>query len=424
MELRAHVFENSSSSYKDTVIYKTIEIWNRPAQLGDLVYYDGTFSSVESYDGEKTPIGVCFYVPPRNADGTINETFNNPNDKQLRLMVALNDVEASGVNSTFTSWQWGAYPIASSEATTIAYSLYDTKADGTKVNLTSNKVADIYDIPSITNITNRGTTNAYIDVSQDAASTYRDVLTEEGITNDGFRCITPDKALGDGFGYNEAKNLITARTLTKELAALTGGLYQEGDIVNSGYAKTLKIIQHRNTVLNNDIIGADNEVFITGGLFPVPTASGNTSELDSLALLADTVRKWATDTLKDANPNKWSQLLYPGASACYAYEPKVGKGEVLSPKFTKHHWWLATEGQMARICWYTKYGTLAKEENRGSNIFESAENNGILTFRNTSIYWSSTECNRHNSWYVIFGNGYTNGNDKTSSNVARAVSAF
>lgn len=415
---------DSNLNYFKIQLYKTIEIWNRPAQLGDLVYYDGTFSSVESYDGEKTPIGVCFYVPPRNEDGTINETFNNPNDKQLRLMVAMNDVEASGVNENFTSWQWGAYPISSDEATAISYSLYDTKADGTKVNLTSNKVADIYDIPSITNITDRGTTNAYIDVSQDAASTYRDVLTEEGITNDGFRCITPDKALGDGFGYNEAKPLITARTLTKELAALTGGLYQEGDIVNSGYAKTLKIIQHRNTVLNNDIIGADNEVFITGGLFPVPTASGNTSELDSLALLIETVRKWATDTLQDAYPNKWSQLLYPVASACYAYEPKVGKGEVLSSKFTKHHWWLATEGQMARICWYTKYGTLAKEENRGSNIFESAENNGILTFRTTSTHWSSTGNDSSYSWYVNFGNGFTSYFNKSYSFVARAVSAF
>ena len=39
-------------------------------------------------------------------------------------------------------------------------------------------------------------------------------------------------------------------------------------------------------------------------------------------------------------------------------------------------------------------------------------------------YWSATEGNSNNAWYVNFGNGNLNNNNKNNSNVVRPVTAF
>lgn len=419
-----HLYEGGEA--KTVVLTKEIEIWDRPAQLGDLVYYDGTYSSVDAYEGVKTPIGVCFYVAPRNADGSVNETYNRAADKQLRLMVALRDVTASGANSSFTSWQWGAYPINSDTAHQDSYSLFDTKEDGTRVNLTHAELTSIYDIPTIVNLGSSGLASGYLDTSADANSDFRDVTQEETVINDGFKLVTASYAIGDGFGYGETVTQVTARTLTAELAALAGSGYAEGDIVNSGYAKTLKIIAHRNKVLQGDIIGADGEVFIPANTFAKPDATGG-DELGSLALMIEAIRAWAADEngLGDANPNKWSQLYWPFISACHAYQPtNLKAGEVLADRFKAHNWFAPTDGQLARICWYTKYGSLAESEGRGTDIFAKAKSKGLLSFSTSSYHWSVTEPSSGNSWYVTFGNGYTYGLYKYYSDVGRAVSAF
>ena len=41
-----------------------------------------------------------------------------------------------------------------------------------------------------------------------------------------------------------------------------------------------------------------------------------------------------------------------------------------------------------------------------------------------SNYWSATENNSNNAWYVIFGNGLVNGGLKPASCVVRPVAAF
>ena len=422
-------FDDASGSeiYRGKVV-KTIEIWNRPAQLGDLVYADGTFSSEESYDGEKTPIGKCFYVAPRNSDGTVNETFNNPNDKHLRLMVALENVKVPIDGTDTSSLQFGAYPINTGESDSFnaQYALYDLDSEGKKVNLTSesSNVSSVYDISAIRNLTSRGLTNAYINpdpsTNPNGASDYRDLNTVEGVTNDGFKCVTPDTAIGDGFAYNENATYLKERTLDEALAKLAGSGYKAGDIVNSGYAKTLKVIAHRNNLLSNNIIGAESAVIYTGGMFELPKASGTTTEMQALGALIDNLRAWAKNTLQDAYPNKWSQLCYPLVSACYAYEPKVKVGEVLADRFKAHNWFAPTEGLLARIQWYAKYGA-----SQNMNIFGNAMASGLMSFSLTSIHWSVTEYGSNNSWYVNFNDGGTNyGFYKCYSYVGRAVAPF
>lgn len=413
---------------------KTIEIWNRPAQIGDLVYADGTFSSAETWEGEKTPIGICFYVPPRDSDGNILTKYANADDKQLRLMAALEEtvVPINGENTS--SLQWGAMPqIADqTEEWYQQNALYHLDAEGNRMNLTSSKVTNVYDVPAVRNLTSRGLDNPYIDPERvplegEAPFDYLDD-SDEASFNYGFKCIAPDMVMGDGFAYNESQvsfNSVGERTLTSELAKLAGSEYKEGDIVNSGYAKTLKIIAHRNDLLNNNIIGADGEVVYDGRKFPLPSASGSTTEMKALGTLIDQLHTWASQEngLNDPYPKKWQQLAYPFVSACYAYQPTqtLLDGEVLADKFKAHNWFAPTEGQLARICWYAKFGDKA-----GLDAFKVARDKGLLGKLTTSSsnHWSVTEHHSYSTWYVGFGSGNTYTYGKYNSFVGRAVSAF
>lgn len=415
-------------------VEKTIEIWNRPAQLGDLVYADGTFSSAETYEGEKTPIGICFYVPPRDDDGNVLPKFANPDDKQLRLMVALEETNVPIDGALTSSLQFGAMPPinGNTEEWYQQNALYHLDTEGSRVNLTSSKVPTVYDIQAVRNLTTKGIDNNYIDpdptTNPNGESDYRDLNTDDGLLNDGFKCVTPDMSIGDGFAYNESQvsfNSVGERTLTSELAKLAGDGYAEGDIVNSGYAKTLKIIAHRNDLLNNDIIGANGEVVYQGGTLPLPTASGSTTEMKALGTLIDQLRNWASQSngLNDPYPTKWQQLAYPFVSACYAYQPTqtLLDGEVLADKFKAHNWFAPTEGQLARICWYAKFG-----EKGGFDVFKVARDKGLLVklTTNSSYHWSVAEVYSDSAWYVLFRSGYTYFNTRSASNVGRAVAAF
>ena len=434
-EVSANVFgyKDDNNNISDTIISKTIEIWNRPAQVGDLVYADGTFSSAASWDEEKTPIGICFHVGQDDGTGT----YTNPNDTQKRLMVALEDVVIPVDGVSESSLQWGIMPTidSNSDAWNEQYALYDKNASNARVLLTSesSKVSNMYDIQTIQNIGSSGLTNSCIDpnptTNPNGASDYRSNEDEALMYNNGFKLLTPDTASGDGFSYRENETLykayLTARTLDEDLASLAGSGYKKGDIVNSAYAKTLKVIQHRNRILQSNIMGADaNNPLIASERFQIPRASSGKSELESLGDTISAIRAWAKDPEKglgDVYPNKWSQLCYPFVSACYAYQPefKLKSGEVLADKFKAHNWFAPTQGLITRICWLVRYG-----ESGGYDPFANAKQEGLLKFSSSSYHWSVTELTSLYAWYVTFTNGYTTSNGKYHSLVGRAVSAF
>jgi hypothetical protein len=396
------------------------------------VFADGTFLSPKAWneDKEKTPIAFCIYAPPRKADGSIDERFTNPNDKQQRICAALEECKVPVNGEETSSLQWGVMlPLSSeSDSWNEQYALYDLDSNNKRVNLTSASmdVPSVYDIQSIQNLSNIGLTNPYIDpnpeTNPNGASDYRD-SSDLGWDNGGFKPCDANTALGDGFAYNESKTFLTARTLTKSLASLAGSGYTEGDIVNSGYAKKLKIVAHRNSLLGNDIIGADGETLITGGRFPIPSAGGGYTEMESLGNLIDNLRNWASSSLDESvtNRNKWSQLCYPYASACYAYQPtmRLNEGEVLAERFRPHNWFGATEGLLARILWYAKYA-----DDTNADVESLAIVRNLLKISSSSVHWSVTESYSGNSWSVSFGNDYTNSSYKYYSTVGRAVSAF
>ena len=380
---------------------KTIEVWNRPAQIGDLVYADGTFNSAASYDGEKTPIGICFYVPPRDKDGNVLPKFANPNDKQLRLMVALEDayVDVNGIREVRLAW--GAMDLIPNQTNEYYEQncLYDLDNNGERIRLTSASpvVTDFYDIKTIRNLVGSGLNNSDINpdpsTNSKGESDYRDLASDDGILNDGFKCLTPNYVLGDGFAYNENSvsfNSVGERTLTADLAKLAGNNYKEGDIVNSGYAKTLRVIEHRNRILNNDIIGDNGAVIYKGGKFPIPIATTNKSEIVALGELIEQLQNWAGQENGDPYPDKWQQLSWGYASACYAYQPTqiLKDNELLSDKFTSHNWFAPTAGLSVRILWYVKWA-----EKGNDDKFKDARLKGLLgnLTNSTSEYWTITK---------------------------------
>ena len=412
------VIKNGTSVVES--VSKEIEVWLRPAKVGDLVYYDGTFSSAERYDGDKTPIGECCYVAPRKADGSINEKFHNPLDKHTRLMAALDDIKASSDSETFTTWQWGAFPGAENN------SLYSTDADGTKKELSLDGNTTIYDVPNVRNLSSSGmynsdgTSAAYI--TDDAV---RDESSDLGLENDGFKPINANLASGDGFAYNEPINYQNERKIDETILRLAGEGYANGDMVNSGYAKTLRVIAHRNNIINHCYNGSS----INGILFPLTpiVESGGKSELDVLAQRITDIRNWAKSPngLGDTNYEKWSQLYYPVVSVCYAYEPKVMKpGEMLASKFKKHNWFLPTQGLFVRLWWYQfRFGD-TNNTIRDDSPFSESIRKGLFKVFSSSGSISVSEQTPQRAWRVNTHRGSLITSVKSDLSTARAVCAF
>lgn len=416
------------------VVSKDVQIYNRKAQLGDYVYHDGTFSSPDSYTGEKYVIGHCCYLAPVDNNGDIVAELFHPQDKHKRLMVARANVSATGSQEsgglTYSSWQWGAYRNTGlSAADYAAYCLHDLVPNegndlyhALKCPEANLDTSSFYNIPTIIDLT--GSTFYITDANM------RDEVSTLGVQNYSFKPFPYNAHYGDGVtggnvvGSEFFDGNISARTLSASLAALAGDGYSEGDIVNSGYAKTLKIIEHRNKILNNGVvmIPADEEHGISEdrlGPLELPHASAGQTELQSLASLMGNLRQYMASHYSETNVAKWTQLYFPAASAAYAYQPSVPSNFVLADKFKAHNWFLPAEGILDRIHWYLKKGADSE-----LNIFRKALAAGLFVSFSSSGYWSSTEYSGTFAWLVTFGGTYSNAYIKTSSYAVRAVAAF
>lgn len=343
-------------------ISKNVEIYNRPAKLGDLVYADGSFGSPLNDDNTKTVVGICCYV----ADDTSG--LYNPNDVQKRLMVAPNYIVAHswGINTSV---------------------LGKTESGGTR-NLyfpgESPSNTTVYKIPA-SNVQSSG-----------LSSTHHygmDLLFPEKIGDTsysdgtGMAPFASSVAAGHGFALNESPDEVAKRTLDFELAKIAGDSYKEGDIVNSGYAMTLKAIQHRNKLLSSSI-QYDSDITLD---FTIPTKSETMSELTHLNKLIDDIQVYAQDVLGVASPVYWQGFYFPALSRAYAYEPiGLKQGEVLSDKFKSHNWFLPPSGLLLRMqVWLFRGGA--------NNIFLEAQKLGKCTLVPLThpkvAMWSSTTDN-------------------------------
>ena len=365
------------------VFSKTIKVYDRPAQVGDVVYFDGTYGDVYDIDGSKTAIGLCIYVAPRYTDTTqdhkegdiVDELFNS-NDKHTRIMMSIEKISMPMKNGTTkSSFMWGICPYVNyiTDGLTVV-------VDGVRKNLKTARgtlsETTLYDIPRIKNVSSSG-------VAPTSAA-YRDEDSELGILNGGFACINASTEWGDGFAYNEDVNTLAERTLDEPLALLAGNGYKSGDIVNSGFAKTLKIIEHRNIVLREGLTmsGIDNPFFDS---MPIPTDSENKTEKESLSDALFDVKEWAKSSLgeSDSLSSRWESIYYPLASLAYAYEPQTATNEIISEKFKIHNWFIPTAGLLGRVYWYTQKGG-------EKNALKKAMDKGLLSLSVGTYYFYQT----------------------------------
>lgn len=417
--IRATVYAMEDKSIS-TQVEKQIEIWNRPAQVGDLVFADGTFLPAEQYGGEKTVVGRCVYTAPRKADGSINEKFHNPEDKMTRLMMSCYNITDSSDIEEFRMWQWGPYYHTSLPNV----SLYQTLEDGSKKKLSiDGGETSIYSVPniiipsSIGLYKNDGSQTAYV-----TDESFRD-FTDEGIENDTFKPISATVAMGDGFAYEETFELIKNRRLDNDTFGLASDGYSMGEIVNSGYSKTLRIIAFRNKILNIGLeqVGLQPET----NHFHIPYGD---NELKELVECMSAIREWAKSSsgLEDEYGSRWSQLYYPAASACYSYEPQIMTNEELSKKFKKHNWFLPTIGQVGRLFSYTFEvidGNVVERENSPLATITDSKGNVVFKQINKAALRSSTPSGASAS-FVVYSTQNVGGEQNYGDISVRAICAF
>lgn len=330
----------------------TLGFYFRKCKVGDLVFHDGTYS--DKTNKNKVVVGVCFYIDPA--------------DESRRLMAATSELS--------TGIQWGLYQNSGmSEADQETYCLPG-------IELADTDGYNVYDTP-VTNITSSGLTDNTL-----SDANYRDEYSDDGFVE---------------FGDSVSAGDIGFMRLTRDFTFL-GTTYESGTYMPRGLYKTLQIIQHRNTILQD-----------SGVALEVPYASDGESELTCLnRLMSELVT--ANDGLA-----KWRQFYYPAASLCHAYEPSVRTGLTLDSRFKAGNWFLPANGDLLRACYYHLQNSVEDSE---LAIFQKWVEAGIFNTWRSASYWSSTEYSQYVAWNVFFSSGYTGNYSKDNSISVRAVAAF
>lgn len=189
IHITAHL--NDDSTLKSE---KEVNLFVRPIKLGDYLFSDFTYGSKLS-DSDKSPIGICFYIDPK--------------DRDYAIAVALQDLD------------------------TLAWGL-DSKSIG-NIKLKDNPSLSVYDIADLNN---QLITNIYINNST--------VLDSSNTANDGFKEYSSDTEFGD-IGFIT----ITSTIYNKLKSYLDKVDLKTGDKISYGQFKTLTIIAHRDMVLTD-----------------------------------------------------------------------------------------------------------------------------------------------------------------------------
>lgn len=303
------------------------------AQLGDYVFADGTYGSDLSFS-DATPIAVIFYIEPKK--------------REWAIAVALRDYE---------SRVWGLYNNST-----------DANNGMNGIKLGSNSIYDVYNLPLLQEYTNG------VDVYD---STMRD---ESNTANDGFKEYTVLNSISD-IGFEE----ITQSMWDTSVGHTTLSEYFErvglnvNDMIARGQLNTLKIIAHRDYILQDTNVHLD-----------IPKA---TPEKTLAQSLTECIKKVQAE---HGNAQKYQQYYYPAASYCNAYVPELDKDtKTLAEPFTEGHWFLMSSGEMARCSWYAMKGYNVGVAN---NIFAQAKADLRFEAFSNTLYWMSSEFSEFNSW--------------------------
>ena len=342
--------------------------YQRSCRLGDYVFNDGTYS--DELMGNKTPIGICFYIDPKNPAN--------------RLMLSLR-------NLSTTTNSWGLLQKHQ-------YNNTDWDMGGIDgVVLEGDPDYKCYDISKLENIQNVGESLYYyadedgdgepeyheIDTLDD--SIYRDLNNE---SNGYFKEYDRFTMYGD-LGWQETMNRIKyPATGTAEYD------YKAGSYIPSGLYNTLSIMEHRDKLLSE----FDYEV---------PAKTENSTEMQRLSLI---LRGMGTSS----TGNRHYLLYYPAASYAYAYTPMNDESK-LDERFRSHKWFLPAIGDVVRIMYHLK------KTDGDDAIFKKAIDDG--QFESPYNMWASTEFDP-NQACVCPTSGQASGSYKNSTPYIRPICMF
>lgn len=303
------------------------------AKLGDYVFADGTYGSDLSFS-DATPIGVIFYIEPKK--------------REWAIAVALRDYKSRIL--------WGLFN------STIA----NQGMNGIKLG--SNPTYNVYNLPLLQEYTNN------VSISD---STMRD---ESNTANDGFKEYTVLNTISD-IGFEKITQNMwdtnVGHTTLSEYFKRVG--LNVNDMVARGQLNTLKIIAHRDYILQDPNVN-----------LPIPKATADKTLAQSLSECIKDVQT------AHGNAQKYQQYYYPAASYCNAYVPTLGSNtQTLAEPFTEGHWFLMSSGEMARCSWYAMKGYDVGVVN---NIFAQAKADFRFDAFSNEFYWTSSEYSEFNSW--------------------------
>lgn len=332
------------------------------AQLGDYVFSDGTYGSDLSFS-DATPIAVIFYIEPK--------------ERKWAIAVALSDDGSRRV--------WGLYDST------------DANNGMNGIKLKNNANYNVYNLPLLQEY------NSGLAVSD---SSMRD---ESNTANDGFKEYTQLNTISD-IGFEEITtsmyNINVGHTILGEYFDKVG--LKEGDMIARGQLNTLKIIAHRDYILQDPNVNLS-----------IPKATADKTLAQSLSECI----KYVQSLHKE---QKYQQFYYPAASYCNAYVPTLGSNtQTLAEPFTEGHWFLMSSGEMARCSWYAMKGYNVGVAN---NIFAQAKADFRFDVFKDTWYWLSSEHTGLHSWNMnpvsgqiigYLGNGY-----KYDANQVRPAVAF
>lgn len=304
------------------------------AQLGDYVFSDGTYGSDLSFS-DATPIAVIFYIEPK--------------ERKWVIAVALED---------YNNRVWGLFNST------------DASNGMNGIKLSSNVSYNVYNLPLLYD---------YINGFNVSDATMRD---ENNTANDGFKEYTDFNAIGD-IGFEKITqsmwNINVGHTILGEYFERVG--LKEGDMVAHGQLNTLKIIAHRDYILQ------DTNVNLS-----IPKATPTQTLAESIDQCIKSVQALHN------NEQKYQQYYYPAASYCNAYVPTLDKDtETLAEQFSEGHWFLMSSGEMARCSWYAMKGYNLGVAN---NIFAQAKADLRFTVFSNDWYRTSTENSELTSWIL------------------------
>lgn len=327
------------------------------AQLGDYIFADGTYGKDQSLS-DSTPIGVIFYIEPK--------------ERKWAIAVALKDYE---------SRVWGLYNST------------DAINGMNGIKLGSNSNYNVYNLPLL---------QEYMTSVSVTDANMRD---ESNTANDGFKEYTIINTISD-IGFEE----VTEAMYNTNVGHAILGEYIEkmglkvGDMIARGQLNTLKIIAHRDYILQDSKVN-----------LPIPKATATQTLAESITECIKSVQA------AHNNAQKYQQYYYPAASYCNAYVPSLDSGDHLVEKFGEGRWFLMSSGEMARCSWYTKNGYNLGVAN---NIFAQAYVDLNFTALSDNWYLLSSEYSEGQSWNQNPVNGQFVSYNKHFAFQVRAAVAF